>query len=451
MKLTDRQIYCAKCPDGLNHADLRDDQVRRLLLRVYRSGVKTWGVFYRRREDNRRRWLKLGAYPGLSLKQARDLAEIELGRIAAGEDPQAEREEVRARPGAETFAEVAAEYLERYAMVHKRPAGYRMDRWQLEAYVLPRWGRRLVTEVTKRDVQGLLEDLATGKLAARKKPTKAAPRNLKALLSKLFDWAADEGYLAGNPAAGVKLPASVREHFKLGGRDRVLTDEEIRTLWQDLDRLEADARNQAFGAATAAAFRLILLTAQRPGEVLSMRWRDIEDGEWWVVPAEVAKNGEANRVYLSPQAREILQGLRAANGTSEWVLDSGRKPGHHLTTVKTAENAILRRHEMRHWTPHDLRRTSASRLRALGVSRLVVQAILNHKDRSVTAVYDRYGQDPEKREALCAWGRRVEEIVRGSGPGVVVGLPVGAMVSRPSREDGVVSRQPAEVAERVTS
>jgi hypothetical protein len=93
--------------------------------------------------------------------------------------------EVRARPGAETVAEVAAEYLERHAKVHKRPAGYRMDRWQLEAYVLPRWGRRLITELTKRDVQDLLEDLAAGQLAARRKATKAAPRNLKALLSKL--------------------------------------------------------------------------------------------------------------------------------------------------------------------------------------------------------------------------------------------------------------------------
>ncbi|HSO52716.1 MAG TPA: integrase arm-type DNA-binding domain-containing protein, partial [Actinomycetes bacterium] len=374
MKLTDRQIYCAKCPDGLNQFDLRDDQVRGLVLRVYRTGVRTWFVFYRRREDNRRRWLKLGAYPALTLKQARDLAEIELGKVACGADPQAARKEVRTRPGTETMAEVAGDYLERYAKVHKRPAGYRMDRWQLDAYVLPRWGRRPVTDVTKRDVQELLEDLAAGKLAARGKPTKAAPRNLKALLSKLFDWAADRGCLAGNPAAGVKLPASVREHFKLGGRDRVLTDEEIRTLWHDLDRLEADRRNQAFGAATAAAFRLVLLTAQRPGEVLSMRWRDIEDGEWWMVPAEVAKNGEANRVYLSPQAREILQGLKAANGSSECDLESGRKPGHHLTTVKTAQNAIVRRHGMRHWTPHDLRRSAASKMRAMGVPRLVVQA-----------------------------------------------------------------------------
>ncbi len=412
MKLTDRGVYCAKCPSNLNQYDFRDDQVRGLVLRVYSRGAKSWFVFYRRRQDNRRRIVKLGAYPGLSLKQARDRAEIELGRIAAGEDPQAQREETRARSGTDTMAEIAEDYLERYAK-HKRPASYAMDLWQVKTYVLPRWGKRPVGEVTKRDVQALLEEVASGKLAPRGRPTKVAPRSLRALLSKLFNWAVDEDLLAGNPASGVKLPVSVREHLKKGGRDRVLSESEIRALWEDLDRMEADPRTKGLGLVTSAAFRLMLLTAQRSGEVLSMRWRDIEDGEWWVVPAEVAKNGEANRVYLSPQVRAILHKLKAKTGSSEWVFASGRRAGRHLTTVKTANQGILRRQDMKHWTPHDLRRTAASRMSEAGVSRLVLQAILNHKDRSVTAVYDRYGQDREKREALCAWGRRVEEIASG--------------------------------------
>jgi hypothetical protein len=57
----------------------------------------------------------------------------------------------------------------------------------------------------------------------------------------------------------------------------------------------------------------------------------------------------------------------------------------------------------------------------MGVSRLVVQAILDHKGRSVTAVYDRHGRDPGNREALSAWGRRVEQSVRG---GAAMELPV---------------------------
>jgi integrase len=301
MTLTDRQIRSAQVRPGLNQIDLRDDQVRGLILRVYRSGARTWMLHYRRQEDDGRRLLKLGAYPGVSLKQARQLAEVEVGRIAAGDDPQAERVERREASTADTVAQLAEQYLASYSIL-KRPKSYAMDRWQLETYVLPRWGDRPVDEVTKRDVRELLEDLASGKLAPRGQPTNVAPRNLKALLSKLFDWASDRDILAGNPAAGVKLPDRVREHLRRGGKDRVLSNEEIAVLWSELEKLEAHARRRDLAPASAAAFRLILLTAQRPGEVLRMRWCDIEDGAWWTVPADVAKNGRANRVYLSEKA-----------------------------------------------------------------------------------------------------------------------------------------------------
>ncbi len=109
----------------------------------------------------------------------------------------------------------------------------------------------------------------------------------------------------------------------------------------------------------------------------------------------------------------LLAELHQHTGASPWAVESPRKAGTHLTTIKTATQSILRRTEMRPWSPHELRRTAASKMRAMGVTRLVVQGILNHKDRSVTAIYDRYGADPEKQQALTDWGRRVEEIAGG--------------------------------------
>jgi integrase len=424
MGLTDREIRSARVPAGLNQRELRDQRVQGLVCRVYKTGVRVWFLHYRRREDNRRRHLKLGAYPGLGLKQARDLAELELGKIAAGEDPQAEREIARERSGAETVEALAERYLEEYSKIHKRPKSHALDRWQVDTYVVPQWGERPVDEITKQDVRELLQELADGTLAARGKPTLTAPRNLRALLSKMFDWAADQGLVTGNPATGVKLPIGVREHLKKGGRDRVLSDEEILTLWGALDELETTAPRQEEAPVSASAFRLILLTAQRPGEVFAMRWDEIEDGSWWVIPAEVAKNGESNRVPLSPQVREILDRLRPATGASGWVFESPYKKGHHLLTLKTANYAIVERTGMRPWTPHDLRRTAASKMRALGVERRTVQAILNHKDSDVTAVYDRYGMDPEKQQALALWGQRVEVLVGGGPAGTVVPFSV---------------------------
>jgi hypothetical protein len=89
---------------------------------------------------------------------------------------------------------------------------------------------------------------------------------------------------------------------------------------------------------------------------------------------------------------------------------------------------------MRPWSPHDLRRTAASKMSAQGVPRRVLQAILNHKDRTVTAVYDRYSLDREKIEAVKAWGRRVEEIVVGGGQGAVVPFPARLSSSIADRE-----------------
>jgi len=126
--LTDRAIRAAKCPEGLNQHDLPDGKIRGLTLRVDASGSKAWALHYGRREDNRRRRLTLGSYPGVSLKHARELAIVALGQIAAGEDPQGEREEVRARGGRDSVVEVAADYLERYSKPNKRAAGYEMNR-----------------------------------------------------------------------------------------------------------------------------------------------------------------------------------------------------------------------------------------------------------------------------------------------------------------------------------
>jgi hypothetical protein len=93
-------------------------------------------------------------------------------------------------------------------------------------------------------------------------------------------------------------------------------------------------------------------------------------------------------------------------------------------------DTIVRKTGMRPWTPHDLRRTAASKMRAIGTDRRVLQALLNHKDRSVTAVYDRYAMDREKQEAVAAWGRRVEEILGGGAPGAVVPFPGRHLTSR---------------------
>jgi integrase len=197
----------------------------------------------------------------------------------------------------------------------------------------------------------------------------------------------------------------------------VLSADEIRGLWHGLE---------AEPAQLASAVRLMLLTGQRRGEVLAMRWEHVNEDAgawWWTIPAERAKNGLSHRVPLSPQAVTLVEGLRPSSADQPWVF-AGRKHGQHVTNVERAIDRARARQGLTHFTPHDLRRTAASLMTSLGIPRLTVKKILNHADRDVTAIYDRHSYDSEKRVALEAWGRRVAEIVgRAERPAGVV-LPL---------------------------
>ena len=111
-RITDQTARRAK-PCGAQH-DVRDSVVRGLVLRIYETGARTWGVLYRT-EDGRRRWFKLGSYPSWSVRDARKRAEEIKGLVAKGEDPQADRESSRQRRNVETIAELADRFLERYS------------------------------------------------------------------------------------------------------------------------------------------------------------------------------------------------------------------------------------------------------------------------------------------------------------------------------------------------
>jgi integrase len=181
-----------------------------------------------------------------------------------------------------------------------------------------------------------------------------------------------------------------------------LSEDEIRAVWSACD---------AGPGIIADAFRLMLLTAQRRGEVLSMRWQDI-DGGWWTIPAEVAKNGRSHRVPLSPQALAFLARRRErANGP--WVFPSPTTD-HAIENPQKAAERLRERSKVSDLRLHDFRRTAASLMTGMGISRLTVKKILNHAERDVTAIYDRHSYDPEKRTALDAWNRRLEAVVSGT-------------------------------------
>jgi len=122
-----------------------------------------------------------------------------------------------------------------------------------------------------------------------------------------------------------------------------------------------------------------------------MQWSELDlENKVWTIPAEKAKNGLAHRVPLSDSAIAVIRALDGKRKT--FVLDGarGRRQKYQAADKCGIDN----------FTPHDLRRTAASMMGSGRVARLIISKVLNHKDKGVTAIYDRYGYDQEKREAL---------------------------------------------------
>lgn len=381
IKLTHRGIAGLQ-PTGKWLTDYMDESLPNFGVRAHHSGLKVFFVRYTG-EDGKRRRIKVGPYPTLSLADARDQAKEIIGRIARGEDPQLEKVVDRE---AITFGDLAAEYLELHAKRKKR--SWAEDERILNADLLPAWRRRKAGKIGRRDVGELLDGIVE-----RGSPIMA--NRTKALISKIYVFGMGRDLVENNPAYGVPTPAKNRQ------RDRVLNEDEIRAFWRALDGVDQ---------VMATTFKMRLLTAQRGVEVLSMRWEQIH-GEWWTIPADVAKNGLAHRVPLSAQARILIDHLRGSTGHSVWVFASRQKKGSHLKTVTRATGRIAAAAGIDDFTAHDLRRTSASHMTSLGIPRLVVSKILNHAESGVTAIYDRYGYDSEKLGALGKWGAEVERII----------------------------------------
>ncbi len=367
-------------------------------IRVSPRGGKAWIWVYH--FDGRPRRMTLGAYPALGLADAR----IKVGEarklLECGIDPgDREVQRRKAERVAETMAELAEAYLEKWARPRKRSAAE--DERILRKDVLPAWGRRKAKDIARRDVITLLD-----KIVERGSPI-AANRTL-AVVRRMFGWALSRDIVSANPCAGVKAPGQETR------RDRVLIVDEIASLWRALDNPEL-----AISKTIRLALKLQLATGQRKGEVVGAEWAEFDlDEKVWTIPAGRAKNKLAHRVPLSPLALSVLRAANieqqkgAALDAPSWLFPSPRTGSP--VTGPAVDHAMRNNRDALGTgdaTPHDLRRTAASHMTSIGISRLVVSKILNHAEPGVTAVYDRHSYDREKRAALDAWSSRLEEII----------------------------------------
>jgi integrase len=394
VKLNARNISTLPAIAGVR-TDYRDQLLPGFFLRVTARGTRSFGIVYTTRAGRLRR-CTLGPVGPLRLSQARAQAKGLRGAVAQGEDPQAERMNARRQSlNSTTLAKLVVAFLSSKEAMAWRPKTRQEFERILRVEVVPVLGHLKPDEVSRGHVRALLDRVAD------RAPVMA--NRVFEVTRRLYTWALGKDLVETSPCAGLSKPTTEAQ------RDRVLTEDEIRLVWTACD---------AELGILAGAFRLMLLTAQRRGEVLSMRWQDI-DGTWWTIPADFAKNGRSHRVPLSPQALAILECLREG-AKGPWVFRSPAADG----PIENPQKAVARlriRSKVHDLRLHDFRRTAASHMTGMGISRLTVQKLLNHAERDVTAVYDRHSYDPEKRAALNAWGQRLAEIVRGGPAGTAQG------------------------------
>jgi integrase len=349
----------------------------------------------------------LGRYPEMDFDEARQ-AMADLRKAADGANPieaargrdraekQAKADKATADQRRPTLDRIAERYLGVFVGERRRAQGAKRsaaeEKRLYAKYIGPIVGAMKLEDIRTKDVAGM-RDLV---------PSPSERRKTVAVVRALLSHARSDGLIDHNPALGIKAPPS-------GRRSRVLTDDELRTLWKGLGEPQEGIR-----PGMLAAMKVQLLTAQRAGEVLAMRWADIDrNGQSWLIPATIAKNGRENFVPLSPIAYSTVTTQLPG---SEYVF-----PGHRVSPVSTSAYAQLVDRvrtalEMNDFTSHDLRRTAATKMAALGILPHVVEAILNHASGTISgvaAIYNRHTYAAEKKRALQAWAREIERIASG--------------------------------------
>jgi len=273
-----------------------------------------------------------------------------------------------------------------------------MDR-MMSKDVLPIIGHLAVEDIKK----GHITEVTDALLA---RGVNRMAKMIFSLMRQMFRFAVDRDLIEHDPTANIRKA-------KIGGkdveRDRILNEDEIRQLNHQLP----EARLMI---STEAAVWITLSTCCRIGELLCAEWRNINlEKKTWLIPAENSKNGKPHTVSLSDLAVQQFARVQQINGHSEWCYPNRSNTGP--VSSKTITKQLTDRQRSLNglqvaggkWTPHDLRRTGATMMTALGVLPEVAERCLNHMEENrVKRTYQRHSYQKEMREAWQLLGQRLE-------------------------------------------
>jgi integrase len=428
---TDRQVSALKPAE--TKYEVAISGARGLVVHVYPNAAKMFGYRYTATNGARRRHV-LGAYPDLSLAEAKDKAAALRIEVLDGGDPAAERasEAEKARTG-ETLDQLAEAFWAAGALgLHggrkrpKSPTTIAKERSNWMRHVSPRAGGLRVQTMRRGDIKALMTALV--------KDTKLAPASIAdigGLVHAVLAYGVLEDRLEFNPAAGQTRPLEVKS------RDRLIRDDALAVILRaaiqaSTERAadEADPDPGArMGPTVGLAVQFLIRTLTRRAEVAGARRDEIDRSAMqWIIPAERAKARHMHVVPLTESMLQVVDRVEALHPGSKYIFPGIGPELEHLDphTITRAFARIVSRHRLPHGSPHDIRRSGATTLIGqYGVRRHVAGLLLGHtvkEGAAVTSVYDRYSYLPEKRAALEAWETHLVRLV-GIHPDLTLKAP----------------------------
>ena len=363
-KLTKRSVE--KLPVQTQDYITFDSEVNGFGVRVLPSGKRSYMVQYR--SGGRTRRIAIGQHGAITVEQARRKAKELLGAVASGQNP---AEVIALQRGAPTVASVGERFLREHVATRCKPSTAREYRRALELFIYPAMGNHKIIDVARADIAKLHHGL-------RHVPYQA--NRTLGVLSKLFTLCE-----VWNLRPDGSNPCRHVSKFREEKRERYLSAAELRRLGETLAQMEASGLETAF---VVAAFRLLILTGCRLGEIQTLRWSYVV-GRYLELPD--TKTG-ARRIPLPPAAQDVLAALPRLDG-NPFVI-AGAIDGQHVTDLQKPWRRIRAAAGLEDVRIHDLRHTYASNAVANGMPIQMVGKLLGHTQIQTTMRYAHLADDP---------------------------------------------------------
>ncbi|AGU58223.1 integrase domain-containing protein [Vibrio anguillarum] len=370
-----------------------------LQLRVRTNGSRLWNFNYRHPITKKRINMGLGAFPELSLANARKKTIEARELVADGIDPKEARDSKLSEMQKEledTLLNLAKEWFERKK--ESVTPNYADDIWRsLELHVFPQIANTPVKDIDAPLVIDLLRPIeAKGSLETVKR--------LSQRLNEIMNYAANCGLVKANPLTGIRAPFKNPKKKKMAA---LAPDE--------LPELMGAIANASIKRTTRCLIEWQLHTMTRPSEAAGARWDEIEwEEKIWTIPAERMKKRREHRIPLTEQMLALLEVIKPISGHREYIFPSDRDPKKPCNS-QTANMALKRMGFAGRLVSHGLRSLASTTLNEQGFDRDLIEASLAHvDDNQVRSAYNRTDYLERRRPMMSWWSGHIETAAKGS-------------------------------------